>query len=163
MLEHHSRGGERRATPWPPAPRPLLRIQLSASESGLEATSFMAFELFATLPSARLVAAWGTAWALGRERTGFLESTTSSPEHRWSLCIPSSLELASYADAASWHVILADAKPGRRLELAHSTVPDASAGSPCRSGETLTTASPERSVPFCAFTIVKGGGEGSLT
>ena len=65
-----------------PAPRPLLRIQLSASESGLDAALFMAFELFATLPSARLVAAWGAAWALGRERTGFLESTTSSPEHR---------------------------------------------------------------------------------
>ena len=65
-----------------PAPRPLLRIQLSASESGLDAALFMAFELFATLPSARLVAAWGAAWALGRERTGFLESTASSPEHR---------------------------------------------------------------------------------
>ena len=24
----------------------------------------------------------GSAWALGRKRTGFLESTTSSPEHR---------------------------------------------------------------------------------
>ena len=54
-----------------PAPRPLLRIQLSASESGLDAALFMAFELFATLPSARLVAAWGTV-GLGSRTHGLL-------------------------------------------------------------------------------------------
>ena len=66
----------------------------------------------------------------------------------------------SLVDTASGHVTMADAKRERRRELAHSTVLDAGAGSPCRFRVPLTIASLFALGSIVLARLQGGGGEG---